>query len=495
MPAHELEQRLSEHLTEAGLLAPGEPVVVAVSGGSDSVALLHLLAAHNAGRAAPHPLHGVHLNHRLRGEASDQDAEYVRQLCRSINISCTIESCDVAALASAEGLSLEEAGRKRRFELFERVCLTVGAKVVALAHHADDNAETVLHRIVRGTGLRGLAGIAPVRPLRRGGDIRVIRPLLQVRRQEIEAYLADRSISAREDASNQLTTHTRNRVRHEVLPLLRERFNPQVVEALLRLADQAAGLEAYLSETGERMLESMIVDRLDGQIVLHGPSLARKPQVIATQLVRQAITRLGAPEGDLSRRHLLAVVELAGRSEGSKTIDLPGGLRVSRRYARLIFEYTGTDVTDLLDSAEPLDVPVSMNGRTTLPVRGLEIDCEVGEVSAEAIAAHLTGLSGKARSGDEEWLDADQVSPPLLARRRRPGDRFFPLGMSGVKKVSDFFIDTKIEPAQRERTVILCDQLGPIWIVPLRIDQRVRLTRATRRVLRMRVRPMGADGT
>ncbi|UCD29777.1 MAG: tRNA lysidine(34) synthetase TilS [Planctomycetota bacterium] len=486
---HDLETRLVQVISEEQLLGPDESVMVAVSGGADSVALLHLLYAVNQRLGWSLKLHVAHLNHQLRGRAADGDAAFVERLAKSLRLPYTIESVDTAGRSKAEGISIEQAGRLFRLELYERVCLKQGIKTVAVAHHAEDNAETVLHRIIRGTGVRGLVGIRPCRPIREGSDIRLIRPMLWFRRAEIEKYLQDRDITFCHDASNDSDEYTRNRIRNEVLPLLRERFNPQVTEALLRLSDQARGLDRYLSETGERMLESLIIAHDDRQLVLHCPSLTRKPRVIQTQLIRQAIIRMGVGEGELTYGHLNTVADLAAGHEGSKAIDLPGGLRVNRRYLRLVFERS---TKQAIGSWSTHEIRVAMEGTTLLPDRSVEIILDIMPADEATISAHLTQVGSRSpnKTSDEEWLDADQVHPPLIARSRRPGDRFFPLGMSGMKKLSDFFIDEKIGADQREGAIVLCDQLGPIWIVPFRIDERVRLRRATKRILRVRARPI-----
>lgn len=485
MSKTDLESRFHQIITREQWISPGEQVLLAVSGGADSVAMLSLFVALNCQQGFSLQLSVIHVNHQLRGVDSDADAEFVQKLCRSWHVPCTIELVDVASRAQSEKISLEQAGRLCRFELFERTCLREGVKAVALAHHADDNAETVLHRIIRGAGLRGLAGIRPRRQLYEGGDIYVIRPLLTFRKAEILDYLNERKIAYRQDASNASLSHTRNRIRHELLPLLHERFNPQAEEALLRLAEQARGVNAYLAETGERMLDSLVIEHDDRQLVLHCPLLVRKPRVIQTQLIRSAILRMGCPEGELTYGHLNAVAELALGSEGSKSLDLPAGLRVSRRYSRLVFERIAGKPAKHVSVSE---IRVATEGLTPLPGFGLEITAD--EISAnDAIIADHIGLRRDGQiSQYEEWLDADAVHFPLIARSRRAGDKFLPLGMDGMKKLSDFFVDEKIDADRRENVVVLCDQLGPIWIVPLRIDERVRLTRATKRILRLRVK-------
>ena len=490
MAQDDLETRFAQSITEGGLLARDEQVVAAVSGGADSVAMLHLLCGLNRQEGWSIRVHVAHLDHQLRGKASDADSAFVERLAKGLGLPCTIESADVEQRARADGVSIEQAARRCRFAFYERLCLRLGVKSVAIGHHADDNAETILHRIVRGTGLRGLGGIRPVRTIRDGSDIRLVRPMLGFRRAQIEQYLAERNIAYRQDATNDSASYTRNRIRHELLPLLRDRFNPQVADALIRLAEQARGLDAYLTETSLRMLESLVIEHNDRELVLHSPSLARKPRVIQMQLIRKAILRMGIGEGELTYGHFNAVADLAAGQEGTKALDLPGGLRVSRRYGRLVFERSSGE---RIAAAGTQEIRVLMDGTTVLPAHGLEITVDVLPGAAATIATHIHQLTGRGRTSHEEWLDADQVHPPLIARSRRPGDRFFPLGMTGMKKLSDFFIDEKIDSRLRERTVVLCDQLGPIWIVPFRIDERVRLTRATRRILRLRARRIAND--
>ncbi len=486
MSKADLDNRFEQVLVEQRLASPGEGVLLGVSGGADSVALLHLFA-----NLAPRDdwrfrLHVIHVNHQLRGAEAEGDASFVETLCRGLNVPCTLESIDVARRAEAEGGSVEEVGRHSRLEAYERVCLKTGIRTVALGHHADDNAETVLHRIFRGTGLRGLVGIRPSRPLRPGSDIRLVRPLLGFRRAEIVAYVGERGLAYRHDVSNGDLAYTRNRIRHEVLPLLRDRFNPQVEEALLRLADQARGVQAYLAETSERMLDAVVVECDDCQLVLHCPSLVRKPRVIQTELIRRAILRMGLPEGELSYGHLNAVADLASGTEGSKTVHLPAGLRISRRYGRLVLERAESSPPVAMHVSE---MRVATEGVTRLPAFGFEIAAERLPADAATIVAHLGRTGDRGMFSFEEWLDADAVRPPLIARSRRPGDRFLPLGMSDMKKISDFLIDEKVDAARRQHVVLLFDQLGPIWVVPLRIDDRVRLTRATKNILKLTARP------
>ncbi len=342
-----------------------------------------------------------------------------------------------------------------------------------------------MHRIVRGTGLRGLGGIRASRPIRPGSDIQVVRPMLSFRRNEIEQYIRDRGLSFRHDATNDADSYTRNRIRKDILPLLRDSINPQVAEALVRLGEQARDVDEYLTETAARMLESMVLERDDRQIVLLTASLARKPRLIRTQLIREAILLLGVGEAEIGYSHLTAVAALAEETDGSKAMDLPGGLRVIRKYDRLALQLVTEPPSE---TPAPAELRVDTEGTTLLPLFGIALTIETIPADEAIIADHIRTAASRERVSWDEWIDADQVHLPLVARARRPGDRFLPLGMNEVKKLSDFFIDEKIDADVRERTVLLCDRLGPIWVVPLRIDDRVRLSEGTRRVMRLSAR-------
>jgi len=491
MSTAELTGRLATILAERCGVTPSDAVLVGVSGGADSVALLELLCALNERGGWRLRLHVAHLNHRLRGASADADADFVADLCRRRGLPCTIESADVAQRARLEGDSVEQVGRQCRFELFERLCTRYHLDCVALGHHADDQVETILHRIVRGTGLRGLGGMRFVRPLKAGSTIRLIRPLLAFTRAELRDWLAAQGIPFRRDASNRLPDYTRNRIRHELLPLLRSRFNPQADAALRRLAEQAADVYAYLaaqaSECRQQAATQVDRDRVElDRLVLTG-----RPRVIQAEAVRQVLAQMGMPERDLSYAHLCRVVNLAAAGAGTQTVQLPAGFQVRRSYDRLVFERVPYGESLARNAATPSgwQVEVAPAGRTPLGDSGLEMT--IDRIPAGRIGTPQPAADENDARQHEAHLDADAVQWPLTARTPRPGDRFTPLGMTGTKKLSDFLIDAKVAPADRKKVVVLCDRDGPVWVVGHRIAHRVRRTDATRTVLRIRVRPVG----
>jgi len=476
-------ERLGEWFERRGLLVPAARWVVGVSGGPDSTLLLHAMRALSQARELGWELHVAHLHHGLRGTAADEDAEFVRHLAQQLAVPVHMERIDVGS-AVAGGGSTEEIARQERYRFLERVALQVGSEHVAVAHHADDDAETILHRICRGTGIRGLGGMRELRPIVPGSRVQLVRPLLQQRRATIESLCAVQGIAFRTDRSNQTTEFTRGRIRNVVLPLLREQLNPNVTEALLRLGEQARWLETYLRDAAARTFESLVISDQPDCVVLNTRALLSKQRVIQAEVIRRAVALLPGGEQDLSFTNVDDVLRLAADPGSGKEVYLPGAIVVRKVYDRLEFRPPASMETPV----ELLPVFVNCPGVTPLPQLGATLAIEMCDVDA----AKIDELR-RAPNPYEQWVDCDRVQPPLLVRGRRVGDRFHPLGAPGSKSLSDFFIDEKIDPGVRLRTGVLCDQTGIVWVMPLRIDERVKLRSNSRRALRLLLRP-GAPG-
>ena len=477
MPATELLKTLESQIVAEKLFSPDAGVVVGVSGGADSMCLLCALVALNDQPGFDLALHVAHLNHRLRGDDADADAAFVHAAADGYGLPCTVECVEVAAVAGSGRVSVEEAARNERYRFFERVCRRTGAGYVGLAHQADDDAETILHRILRGTGLRGLAGIPRSRPLFSGSEIRLVRPLLRHRRADILEFNATHAVQYREDATNASDEPMRNRLRNVILPELAAQVNPQVREALLRLAAQVRWVNEYVDTAAQSTFKTLIIEWTDQELSLNAVALARKSRIMQAELVRRAIASFELGEQDISFGHLSTVVDLLADRTSGKQLHLPGGMTVSKIYNRLVFAVP----TDQPRETIAAEIEIHVPGRTTLPLHGVDLTCEVDALNPGAAASAM-----HAAHPGEEWLDYDAVRLPLIVRHRRAGDRFWPLGAPGSKKVSEFLIDAKVDPAERERLVLLCDRLGPVWLIGQRIDERVKLTRQTRRVLKVR---------
>ena len=323
--------RISARLASDRLMARGERVIVGVSGGADSVALLHLLAALQPPLQLA--LYAVHVDHQLRPESA-ADAAFVQALCRRLHVPVLIERHDVSARCRAERWSLEDGARRIRYQCFLHAAAQRCAGVIALAHTADDQAEPVLMRLLRGSGSTGLSGIPRTRLL---DGVRVVRPLLDVWRQEILQYLRQHRLAFREDASNRDVRFTRNRIRHELLPLLEQGYNPQIKAALVQLAEQCRSDSASVESLASRHWKRLAKVAPTGEVALTLRPFIRQPGAVQRSLVRRAIRQVRGDLLEFEYRHWQEIERLVSDAPAGSIAHLPGGVRVHRRPDRLVF--------------------------------------------------------------------------------------------------------------------------------------------------------------
>jgi tRNA(Ile)-lysidine synthase len=424
-----LEQRVLESLPEEV-----NSVIVAVSGGADSVVLLHLLHQVAIGRGLV--LQAVHLNHRIRPEA-DGDAFFVAELCRRLNIRCHCESCDVPGLARQENISLEMAGRLARRRLMERVAAQTGAQLIALGHHRDDQVETLLLRLTRGTGSSGLSGMK-VR------DGIWWRPLLFCRRQQLLDYAQQQSLTWREDASNQDPQFIRNRLRNQIIPMLEE-INPQCGERLVALSRQIAAEEDFWRDQIKTHYPSILAPADDGLRLLR-PQLLMVHPALRMRLLREAVNQVRGHLQGIESVHLRAVDELLSGSRSQAQLDLPG-CWVARRYERLWLRRAAPE------PPPQYDLSVQVPGETLLP-------------DGRRLVLTLVQRAG-AETRRRVYIDLATVGSPLSVRTWRPGDRFVPLGMKGHKRLKRLFSDLQLEKEERLRTPLLLAGETLLWVAGL----------------------------
>lgn len=444
------------------MLQPGDLIVVGVSGGPDSVALLDLL--YRLREEYRLGLHVAHLNHSLRQEAP-LEAEFVKRLAASYNLPVTVETADVPAYARELRLSAEVAAREVRYRFFASVFAGTGAKRVALGHQADDQAETVLLHVLRGTGLTGLKGIPPVR-----GPY--IRPLIEVRRAAIEAYCGFRELKTCLDASNLQPVHRRNRVRHKLLPLLQREYNPAVIEALCRLAAIAREEEEFMAKEAAQVYQEILTQHEAGPGLKIKRLQAAAP-AIARRVVRLAFKEVTGGPYELDFLHTKAVLDLLSQNAG-KEVSLPQGIRAVRSY-EILFLKRGKE-TDIPDFQYPLKIP----GATIVPELSLVLEAHLQDRGANAAAL----------PPNEALLDFDSLQPPLFIRRRRAGDVFHPFGYPAPVKLKNFLIDRKIPRYLRDRLLLVVDGSGIVWVGGVRTGERARVTAETKRCVHLRITGM-----
>lgn len=326
------------HEATRRLIPSRSSIVCAVSGGVDSVALLHGLLRVNEIHARGWRLRVAHLDHGLRQESAE-DARFVESLCRQLGISCTIDTADVRAQAAATRESIETAARRCRYEFLSRVAGEADARVVAVAHHADDQAETILHRILRGTGLRGLAGMPQDRPIHAGGSVRLVRPLLGFRQAELREYVQRLGQTWRHDVTNDApASATRNRIRHELLPMIEQSVNPQAAEALVQLGEQARRVSEVLRACAEESLLKVSESTGHRQWSMRSRALAMLPSAIQAECVMIVLERLGVGLGEIGSERIEAILALTEGRGDRRHVELAGGVRVERRGDVLMFD-------------------------------------------------------------------------------------------------------------------------------------------------------------
>ena len=452
-----LLKSLCRTLQKYEMVRPGERVLVGVSGGPDSVALLYGLL-----RAGPSlQLQILYIHHGLRGAEADREAKWVEALGARLGLPYTERRIEPGSLVTP-GLSLQMAARRRRYEIFREEVRRQGAHRLALGHTADDRAETLLMGLLRGVGLKGLSGIPPMR------EGWIIRPLLETPRKLIEAYLSAEGIPFLQDPSNLRQDFLRNRIRHRLLPELESSYNPRLRETLSRTAELLWAEDAWMEAETARALDRLLVRWPKGELVLPVSALGETHLALRRRLLLKVLTDLGAPTARLRSVHIEALLESLCRWEGERRFRLPGGLSAVRQRDWLIFYRRD-------EAPRPLaEVPLQIPGRTALEPWGLTLSAQV---LARGEAGPFQGNPLRA------WFDFEKVGGELLVRSRRPGDRFRPLGLQGTKKLKDFFIDAGIPRRERDGVPLLVAGGEILWVIGHRLGKGAEVSEKTETIL------------
>jgi tRNA(Ile)-lysidine synthase len=462
-----LPDRVLRTIRRHDLIPSGSRVAVAVSGGPDSIALAYVL--HDLQRAGRFTLSGLaHFNHRLRGESAEADERFCRATAAALDVPLDVESADVRTLADAWGVSIEAAGRRARYEFLERAARRLGVDRIAVGHTRNDQAETFLLRLLRGAGPRGLGGIHP-----QVGAI--VRPLLDATRADVITFLTERGLTWRDDESNADVAIPRNRVRHELIPFLTERFSPGVIDVLAREAAIARDEDAWLETRAIEMTPSIVLDREGTHIRLDAVALLATPMPLARRMVRTVLAELDGA-GFAGFEHVEAVLAL----EPGQALDLPG-VHVERRGAEITIGPGGSQETRGPNSFEYV---LSIPGEVEIVEAGWVI-------SAECCA----GTSGLEARGHQVAVQPAELGPELTVRSRRPGDALRPLGLGGRKKVQDLLVDRKVAREERDRVPLVVDRQNRIvWVVGQTVAEDFRVTEPAASVILLKARRLGGRG-
>ena len=483
-----MEEQTELFIREHGMTEKGDVVIAGVSGGADSVCLLFILCGLQ--ETLGFRVKVCHVNHGLRGRAADADEEYVRELCARLNVPCRIFREDVELIAAKRKQSLEEAGRAVRREAFLAMCREDGGTKIATAHHRDDNAETMLLNMARGTGQKGLCGIRPVQG-------KWIRPLLAAGREQIEEYLTCRGISWCSDATNEEDDYTRNRIRHNIIPLMEEQVNSGVVRHLEELSAQAREVWEYL-EQGVRGAKERCVqiqaersgraDRAgepagDKIIRIGREAFSRESAAIQKLLLKECIADVRGAEKDIGAVHLKAVMQLFDMQCG-KRLDLPGGVAAYRTYGGVEIRKKdpvkeSKEKNKTKKKAE--EIRLAVPGETLLPDGIRRVNCRFADILEREKAKEIPQKSYT------KWIDYDIIKHGLSVRTRQSGDYLEVDGRGSRQKLKAWFINEKIPRRLRDEMILVADGHHIVWIPGWRMSRGCQISNRTEKILEIKI--------
>jgi tRNA(Ile)-lysidine synthase len=479
----EFEKKLADFIKANGLFGPplgvpktAEKVVLAVSGGADSIAMLHAIHALRAENVLNVKLLCAHVNHQLRGAEGDLDEEFVFTQAAKLKLAVKTSRVNVREFAHLNKLSIETSARQLRIKALIDIAKAESCSLIATAHQKNDNAETILQRLSRGTGFRGLAGIWPVRVF--ADEIKFIRPLLCFRRDEIVDYLQQRNLNWRQDHTNADCTYRRNYIRHRLIPALQRDCTGSVVEQLSQLALSARRYYGIVCSRTDELWPGL-ADCDAEKTVLELKLFLTETQSVKVELVRRCLASIACGERYVTQGHYEDILQLAKQNVTGRKIELPGGFVVRREYENLIFSNRKVGLAPPLsskDQAVTVEIP--------------------GQITFENFLIHASVLENNgvdfekfkaAKTGSIEWFDLDKIKLPLIVRYRRPGDNFVPLGQSEAKKLGKFLTAQRIPYGIRRDVLVVADGEKIIWFWPVRISEESKITAETRKILQLQI--------
>lgn len=450
-----LPEKVAEHIAARGLVKPRERFIVGVSGGLDSAALANIMSQIVKTGALSGPFAIAHLDHGLRLD-SPEDFKFVRDLASSLGVKFIGKRVELAKMLGPDKARLEEEAREKRYRFFYEAACEFKATVVLTAHHADDQAETVLQRILRGTAMRGLAGIHETRIL--ALDVRVVRPLLPFRRSEIEAYAAERSLKHREDSSNSDVRFTRNRIRHEILPML-EKVYPGCAENLAAVADAAQSALETLDDSAENFLKKV---RKSKDIPKYRIADSEKyPEYLISAVLDDAYYILRVGRAGLDKSHYAGFIKIFRTATHGSALSLPGGVEARFDRGTLIFSIGGERVSEA-------EIKLAIPGKVVFG--GWKIfSCVILDDKFD--------IDEFKKNKDEftEIIDGRAAKGGLIIRVPREGDRFRPFGMKGAMRLGDFFTNLKVPLSERSFVPLVTAGDTILWVVGYRIGEQARV--------------------
>ncbi|RQD75602.1 MAG: tRNA lysidine(34) synthetase TilS [Halanaerobium sp. MSAO_Bac5] len=463
-----LVREFKKNIEENNLLSTGDKVLLAVSGGADSLTMLDLFFRLKDDFAVDIAL--IHLDHQFRKESA-QEAAFVEQKAEELGIDFYTKKVNLPEIINQENISAEAAARRERFDFFREIYFKYNFDLLALAHHQDDQAETVLLNLFRGSGLRGLSGIEKSLKLK---GLKVIHPLLDFSKKEILKYCQDNNLKPRYDSSNKENIYSRNIIRNKILPIIEAEINPAVKDVIARNAKLIADEEQFLNKIAEKKYNNCLISSESDKLVLELKTLNNYDQVMKRRIFRIAYQLLKADLEDLYLEHILEIEKLLNDLTTGRGIDLPASIRVEISYEHLIFFKKNIIESRKITRKKLLELN-KKNKFNSIYV-------------LEAFIKARDNIDLNANSS-QAVIDIEKVELPLYMCSRKKGDSFIPLGMQGKKKLKDIFIDQKVPKYKRDQIPIIVDSRGNIvWVSGFRIADDYKVTAETEKVLVLKLK-------
>jgi tRNA(Ile)-lysidine synthase len=467
-----IEQKVLNFISLHNLLPDGEKVLLAVSGGADSVSLVKILIGLKLSGRINNDFHIAHINHQLRGQKSLQDEEFVKTLAQMHNLPVTIRRVDVKKYARENKLSIETAARFLRLEKLAAIAQKNNCSCVAAAHQKNDNAETLIHRLLRGTGFRGLAAIRPKTVL---NGMTFIRPLLCLDRREIEDYLVSQNIKWQTDHTNLDCRFTRNRIRHRLLPMIQKQSRANLTELLFILSQHCFALSEKIEKQAKAAWKECVIEQSERFISIDTGKFNDYSSLLKVEIIQNALQRCGIGLQKITSEHYDKIIKFLTESRTGKILQLPDNAVIKKQQKSFYLGYPQTP------AEKPAPVQLKIPGSVCFADWTIE---------TEILSADKLSIENfkKNKNNFIEWFDLQQIKPPLVARCRLLGDRFKPFGLGIPKKIGKFITSAELDLDQRKKTFLVCDSEKILWLVPVRRSSEAPLTNKSKSLLQIKIK-------